>query len=110
MDGLASALDDVSARRPDNRDPDFGRLTVGASPAEAFLRMHYLNQACEIQVAAQSGGVPLRSPSDTVCERTAAQFRGGVAGDVQTDPATDLALVWAALRRLLDRVSPGYDN
>ena len=75
-----------------------GLLTVGETPAEAFLRMFYLDKACEIQIAAQAAG-ELRLPSNEVAEYTAGQF----AAD---DDGYDLA--WAALLRLLDRTQPDY--
>jgi ribulose-5-phosphate 4-epimerase/fuculose-1-phosphate aldolase len=33
-----------------------GLLTMGTTPGQAFLRMFYLERACEIQILAQSGG------------------------------------------------------
>ena len=33
-----------------------GLLTVGETVSQAFLRMYYLEKACEIQLAAQAGG------------------------------------------------------
>ncbi len=87
-----------------------GLLTVGRSPAEAFLRMHYLQRACEIQLDAQAGGADLQLPPPEICERTARQFRGTAGDDLPGDPDADLALVWAALLRLLDRVAPGYQD
>lgn len=50
-----------------------GLLTTGRSVAEAFLRMYYLEKACEIQLAAQSAG-QLILPSTEVCVRTERQF------------------------------------
>lgn len=77
-----------------------GLLTVGATPAQAFLRMFYLDKACDIQVTAQAAG-PLRLPSNEVAEFTAGQFAADGDG-------YDLA--WAALLRLLDRTQPDYTN
>lgn len=89
-----------------------GLLTVGSSPKQAFLRMYYLERACEIQLAAQSGGTGLVLPSGQVCERTRQQFAAPATprGDsALTDPdAVDLA--WAALLRLLDRIDPTYQD
>jgi len=86
-----------------------GLLTVGRTPAEAFLRMYYLNRACEIQVDALAGGAAAELPSAEVCLRTARQFRGEeAAGDFAGDPDEDTRLAWAALLRLLDRVAADY--
>ena len=84
-----------------------GLLTIGESPAQAFLRMFYLDKACEIQLAAAAAG-KLRLPSPEVCEYTAQQFEG-TAGSDYTDPE-GAALAWAALTRLLDRIAPDYAN
>jgi ribulose-5-phosphate 4-epimerase/fuculose-1-phosphate aldolase len=78
-----------------------GLLTVGRTVAEAFYWMYYLEQACRIQVAAQSTGVPLSIPPDAVVARTARQFSG------ETDKGW---LPWQALRRKLDREQPSYRN
>ncbi len=82
-----------------------GLLTVGESASQAFLRMFYLDKACEIQLAAAAAG-PLRLPSPEVCEHTAGQFAGTVTGDY-TDPEGN-ALAWAALLRLVERIAPDY--
>jgi ribulose-5-phosphate 4-epimerase/fuculose-1-phosphate aldolase len=82
-----------------------GLLTVGDSAAQAFLRMYYLEKACEIQLAAQAGGRLVIPPPD-VCEYTARQLRGEADTDFTDEDAYDLA--WAALLRLLDRVAPDY--
>ena len=82
-----------------------GLLTVGGSPREAFLRMFYLNRACEIQVAASSAGT-LRLPPPDVCDYTARQFRGEAQVDMVDDLASDLA--WAALLREVERHHPDY--
>lgn len=84
-----------------------GLLTVGQSAAQAFLRMFYLDKACEIQIAAAAAG-KLRLPPHEVCEYTAKQYEGTVVGDYG-DPEA-MALAWAALLRLVDRVAPGYDE
>ncbi|MER6146615.1 class II aldolase/adducin family protein [Streptomyces hirsutus] len=85
-----------------------GLLTVGESAAQAFLRMYYLEKACEIQVTAQAGGVPLIVPPAEVCEYTARQLSGEETGDFEDDDAYELA--WAAMLRLLDRIAPDYKD
>jgi ribulose-5-phosphate 4-epimerase/fuculose-1-phosphate aldolase len=86
-----------------------GLLTVGRTPAEAFVRMHNLNRACEIQVDALAGGAEITLPSAELSEHVARQFQGAAGDDLQGDPDADTQLIWSALLRLLDRVSPGYD-
>ncbi len=86
-----------------------GLLTVGSSVAQAFLRMYYLEKACDIQLAAQACG-DLVLPPAAVCEHTERQFnqpqRPLAEGELSDPDALDLA--WKALLRLLDRVTPGY--
>lgn len=88
-----------------------GLLTVGRSVQQAFLRMYYLEKACDIQIAAQAGG-QLVLPADEVCRRTERQFNAPQQPQTEgelTDPdAMDLA--WAALLRLLERTQPDYRN
>jgi len=76
-----------------------GLLTVGRTVAEAFYTMYYLEQACRLQVAAQSTGAALSIPPTQVVERTAAQFTPG---------PNKGWLPWQALRRKLDREQPDY--
>ncbi|MGW5093813.1 class II aldolase/adducin family protein [Streptomyces nodosus] len=83
-----------------------GLLTVGETPGQAFLRMYYLEKACEIQVTAQAGGAPLTVPSAEVCEYTAQQLTGTAEADFQDDDAIELA--WSALLRLADRIAPDH--
>ncbi|WP_275295407.1 class II aldolase/adducin family protein [Amycolatopsis sp. La24] len=84
-----------------------GLLTVGESAKQAYLRMHYLNRACEIQVAAQAAGeANLVLPSGELAEYTARQLAGEADSDFVDHDALELA--WAALLRMLDRTCPDY--
>ncbi|GAL99173.1 ribulose-5-phosphate 4-epimerase [Acetobacter tropicalis NRIC 0312] len=78
-----------------------GLLTVGATVAQAFYRMYYIEQACRIQIAAQATGVPLHIPSEEKILRTKKQF---------DDDPDQGELIWQALRRKLDREQPDYKN
>jgi ribulose-5-phosphate 4-epimerase/fuculose-1-phosphate aldolase len=83
-----------------------GLLTVGETAAQAFLRMYYLELACQIQTTARAGS-PLTTPPPDVRELTARQLNGSDSeSDLRDDVGYDLA--WAALLRLLDRVAPDY--
>ena len=83
-----------------------GLLTVGPTPARAFLRMYYLNKACEIQVAASRLG-ELMIPDPRISEHTAQQLTGQPAGDDFTDDV-GYDLAWAAMLRMIDRTQPEY--
>ncbi|MDD2545418.1 MAG: class II aldolase/adducin family protein [Burkholderiaceae bacterium] len=77
-----------------------GLLTMGRDVSRAFELMFYLERACQIQIAALSGGSKMTYPSAEVCERTSAQF----ANDHSFVQGRD----WQALLRLLDRIDPSY--
>lgn len=112
-EGVALNLDEQERLVADIGDHDalilrnHGLLTVGETAAQAFLRMYYLEKACESQVTAQAGGTALTLPSADVAEHTARQLRGEEHGsDLQDDQAYDLA--WQALLRLVGRIAPDY--
>jgi len=82
-----------------------GTLTVGASIAQAFTRMYFLERACTMQVrtlsARAGGGGELYPTQDPVIEKNMALGRMGL-GQIADQ------LIWPALLRKLDRVSPDY--
>ncbi|MGV8891079.1 MAG: class II aldolase/adducin family protein [Pseudomonas sp.] len=86
-----------------------GLLTVGETVSQAFLRMYYLEKACEIQLAAQAAG-ELVLPSHEVCAHTERQFNdpGWPLDDGDLSDPDAMQLAWTAMLRLLDRVAPGY--
>lgn len=86
-----------------------GLLTVGDSVSQAFLRMYYLEKACEIQPAAQAAG-EIVLPSDAVCAHTERQFNepARVLKEGELSDPDGMQLAWAALLRLVQRVAPDY--
>ncbi len=81
-----------------------GVLVIGASAAQAFERLYFLERACQAQILALSSGRALRLVPPAVREATAAQFDactevGGVSRS---------ELHFAALKRLLDRSEADY--
>ena len=76
-----------------------GLLTTGRTVAEGFYWMYYFEQACRIQVSAQSTGVALSIPSHETQQRTRAQ---------SVDSPIKGWRPWQALRRMLDREQPDY--
>jgi ribulose-5-phosphate 4-epimerase/fuculose-1-phosphate aldolase len=78
-----------------------GTLTVGDSAAAAFMRMFFLERACNMQIKAQSGGGELVEWDARMQTRVGEQAAGGftVIGE---------RLAWPGLLRMLDRHSPGY--
>lgn len=77
-----------------------GLLTMGINAGEAYLRMFFLQKACETQVAALAQGGEVIMPSEEVAHRVSAQTVGGFTGLNQ--------LNWDAALRKADRVSPGF--
>ena len=78
-----------------------GLLTAGRTVAEAFWLMIQTQRACEIQIAALSGGSPLRMLDDRLQDLVHEQTYGYGGQPNGT-------LDWVALRRELDRVAPDY--
>lgn len=78
-----------------------GLLTVGRSIPEAFIRMYFLNTACQIQIDVMNGGGQINPVSAAAREAQAevmAKFSETVRGNFE----------WPALRRKVDRLLPGY--
>ncbi|MGO4578050.1 class II aldolase/adducin family protein [Cupriavidus sp. 2TAF22] len=106
FEGVALDLDEQSrlVRDLGNKNVlilrNHGLLTIGATVADAFKEMYYLERACQIQVSALAGQRQLTLPSADVCVRTAEQF----GGDTEILQGRD----WRALLRLLDRTDPSY--
>jgi ribulose-5-phosphate 4-epimerase/fuculose-1-phosphate aldolase len=80
-----------------------GLLTVGRTIGDAFLAMYVLESACQIQVAAQSGQAELIEVHPEVLAVNKANLMAASAGQ------SGGALAWPAVRRKVDRRSPGYD-
>jgi ribulose-5-phosphate 4-epimerase/fuculose-1-phosphate aldolase len=78
-----------------------GLLTVGGTPAEAFLSMYILESACRIQILAQSGGATLLPVPEPILEAVASQLDAVTVGQ-------GAQLAWPGLLRKLDRIDPSY--
>lgn len=78
-----------------------GLLTAGRTVVEALQLMLDLEKACQGQLAAMTGGSELSYLSDAALKRTA---------DVAVTRHHGFGRDWAALLRLVDRVSPGYKD
>jgi ribulose-5-phosphate 4-epimerase/fuculose-1-phosphate aldolase len=77
-----------------------GTLTVGTSIGQAFQTMYFLERACAMQVAAQSGHAELLIPAAPVQDLVARQTAS--FGDIAD------RLLWPAMLRRLDRIDTGY--
>ena len=78
-----------------------GLLTVGKTPAEAFLAMYVLESACRIQILAQSGGTRLSKVPESTVGTVASQLSAVTVGQ-------GAQLAWPGLLRKLDRIDPSF--
>jgi len=78
-----------------------GLLTVGHSIAGAFLNMYVFESACQIQLAAQSGGAELTEVDPQILQGVAHAMK------VQTG-GIGAAFIWPSLIRKLDRIDTSY--
>jgi ribulose-5-phosphate 4-epimerase/fuculose-1-phosphate aldolase len=84
-----------------------GTLAAGRSPAEAFIRLYYLEQACKSQLMLSGHPGPLMMPPPDVCARASReQNMGTMQADGSFLPNGERE--WAALMRLLDAEEPDY--
>ncbi len=106
-EGVAFREDEKPRLQADLGDKNFlmlrnhGLLTVGRTIADAFLGMYIFESTCQIQLAAQSGGVPLTEVNPQIVQGVAHAMKvqtGGMGG----------AFVWPALIRKLDRTDTGW--
>jgi ribulose-5-phosphate 4-epimerase/fuculose-1-phosphate aldolase len=81
-----------------------GTLAIGRTCGEAFMRMYYLERACSMQVRTRMLGSDDHPTAQPVIDKNVELGRG--AGM----PYLANTLVWPALLRKLDRVSPGYKD
>jgi ribulose-5-phosphate 4-epimerase/fuculose-1-phosphate aldolase len=78
-----------------------GLLTVGASIPDAFLSMYTFENACQIQLAAQSGGAELGMIAPEILGGAAEALKAQTSG-------MGGAFAWPALLRKLNRVDDSY--
>lgn len=108
-EGIATDLDERARIVKDMRNHSFlilrnhGLLTVGSNCATAFLRMYFLESACEAQILAQSDvKAPREEPpamGAKVLQQGAPAFAAGLGDN----------LAWPGLIRKLRRENPGWD-
>jgi ribulose-5-phosphate 4-epimerase/fuculose-1-phosphate aldolase len=108
-EGVAFREDEKPRLQADLGDKNFlmlrnhGLLTVGPTIADAFLAMYIFESACQIQIAAQSGGAALTQVNPQILDGVAHAMK------VQTGSMGG-AFVWPALIRKLDRQDPSYQT
>ena len=106
-EGVATDLDERERLVADLGDKssmllrNHGTLTVGKTIAEAFVRMYFLERACEAQVYALSAGDNISNPPQGTPELAAEQSRAMI-------PLGSNLLAWPALKRKAYRLDPGF--
>ena len=109
--GYEGLTEDFSERERINRDlgqnramimHNHGLLTVGQTAREAFVLMHHLIEAADIQLKLEATGAELIEIPPDVCEKTAKQYEAHDAGRGAAD--------WAAYLRKLDAIDRSYRN
>src|SRR6516164_5142677 len=79
-----------------------GISTVGATVAEAYDRLYYVERVAQVQLYAMWTGQPLKKLSETVVEKTRQDYGGDRHDPSPTQRHFD------ALKRILDRKEPDY--
>lgn len=79
-----------------------GTLTTGHTVSAAYVRMFFLERACQMQLAAQAGGSELNLLPQSMCDRVFEQVTRGYTQMGDRD--------WPPLLRLLDKEDPSYRN
>lgn len=79
-----------------------GLLVGGATVANAFHELWFLERACQIQVQALAGGTAIRTPPPAVQALTAEQFESEESADI-------VQLTWQAARRLIEAQRDSYE-
>ena len=106
-EGVATDLDERERLVADLGDKtsmllrNHGTLTVGKTVGEAFVRMYFLERACEAQIYALSAGDNVSNPPQGTPELAAEQGRVGI-------PMGANLLAWPALLRKAYRLDPSF--
>ena len=114
-EGIALDLDEreriVADLGPDKHSMllrNHGTLTCGATASMAFTRMFFLERACKMQIMALSAGRDGVLECDEGLQQKVAG-QGGMTGERSGMHTLTEQLIWPAMKRKLDRESPGYD-
>ena len=82
-----------------------GTLAIGKSVGECFVRLYFLERACDAQVKMLSAGRDgLHNPPQGTPEKVKAQTPANGIGMIAN------GLAWPALLRKLDRIDPSFRN
>lgn len=112
FEGVAVDLDERPRLQDDLGDKNImllrnhGTLALGATVAEAFMRIYFIERACAMQVATLSStGGDFYPTDEAVQDKVAEQGR-----DEEMARQSANMLAWPALRRRLDRLDASYKD
>lgn len=80
-----------------------GLVTAGHTIGKAFQRMYFLEQSCQLMLDTLGAGLPVNAPGADIAEATARRWHDG-----SSDASANDDIEWAAMRRMMDRLQPGY--
>ncbi len=109
FEGKAQDLDERERLVRDLGDKNYmvlrnhGLLVCGATIGEAFKEMYAMEKSCKTQLAIMQAGGTVIELSENLLEHTAQQF----AADKPVTTARPS--VWPSMKKMLDRINPGYD-
>ncbi|MQA67243.1 MAG: class II aldolase/adducin family protein [Alphaproteobacteria bacterium] len=109
FEGKAQDLDERARLVRDLGDRNYlvlrnhGLLVCAPTIGQAFKEMYAMEKACKTQLAVMAAGGKLVPLSESLLEHTARQFEND-AKVTKERPSG-----WESLKKMLDRVSPGYD-
>ena len=82
-----------------------GLVTLGRTVAEAFILMHNLERACQVQLAIQATGQAVHPLPHEVCEKTARQYESGDSKRLAGQPDPNLR-EWRGFMKRLELAAP----
>ncbi|MBD19685.1 MAG: class II aldolase [Rhodospirillaceae bacterium] len=110
FEGVADDLDERKRLVNDLGDKNYlvlrnhGLLVCGPTIAQAFKEMFAMEKACKTQLAIMQTGGKVIQISENLLQHTAQQFSRNRAVTKERPSG------WVSLKKMLDRVNPGYDS
>jgi len=110
FEGVAEDLDERERLVQDLGENDYlvlrnhGLLVCGPTIGQAFKEMFAMEKACKTQLAIMQAGGKVIKISDNLLQHTAQQFARNRAVTKERPSG------WASMKKMLDRVNPGYNT
>ena len=110
FEGVAEDLDERKRLVQDLGEKNYlvlrnhGLLVCGPTIGQAFKEMFAMEKACKTQLAIMQAGGKVIKISDNLLQHTAQQFARNRAVTKERPSG------WSSMKKMLDRVNPGYDT